>query len=111
MLSVFNREKDVHETASKIFSDGIMTLVMSTIITNNGTSEEELERKVGEKLHLDNIPEIVKEKVKSLEDLGVIERKYNMIVLTEFGVKVSKILKDMLKIYYETFTSPSLKKH
>lgn len=109
MLRVFN--KDIHETASKIFSDGIMTLIMSIIITNSNISEEELEKKVEEKLHLDNIPEIVKEKVKILEDLRVIKRKGNIIVLTSFGLKVSKILKDMLKVYYETFTSPNLKKH
>ncbi|ACR41628.1 hypothetical protein [Saccharolobus islandicus] len=109
MLKVFN--KDIHETASKIFSDGIMTLIMSIIITNSNISDEELKKKVEEKLHLDNIPETVKEKVKILEDLRVIERKGNIIVLTSFGLKVSKILKDMLKVYYETFTSPNLKKH
>jgi len=43
VLRVFN--KDIHETASKIFSDGIMTLIMSIIITNSNISEEELEKK------------------------------------------------------------------
>ncbi|WP_231136375.1 hypothetical protein [Acidianus ambivalens] len=104
--------KDVHETASEIFNDGIMTLITSIIMANSNISEEELERKVGEKFqHLDNISGLVKEKVKSLEDLGIIERKGDVIVLTKFGVKVGKVLKDMLKTYYEAFTSLRSKKH
>lgn len=103
--------KDVHETASEIFNDGIMTLITSIIMANNNISEEELERKVEEKFqHLDNIAGVVKEKVKSLEDLGIIERKGDVIVLTKFGVKVGKVLKDMLKTYYETFNFSKIEK-
>lgn len=107
MLSIFNRGTDANKIASKIFSDGIMTLVMSTIMANSNISEEELERKVGEKLKADNISEIVKDNVKMLEALGVIERKEGKLVLTQFGEKVGKVLKDMLETYYETFTSLS----
>jgi predicted transcriptional regulator len=39
--------------------------------------------------------------------LGIIERKEGKLVLTPFGEKVGKVLKDMLETYYETFTSLS----
>ncbi|MFP3218747.1 MAG: hypothetical protein RXQ99_09170 [Acidianus sp.] len=107
MLSIFNRGTDAHKIASKIFSDGIMTLVMSAIMANNNISDEELERKVREKLKADNVSEIVKDNVKMLEALGIIERKEGKLVLTPFGEKVGKVLKDMLETYYETFTSLS----
>ena len=80
-----------------------MSIIMSS---TNGITEEEIKAKVEEKIHVNNITN----EVKSLENLGVIERKGDKIILTEFGIKVSRVLKDMLEIYYKTFTSLSSKK-